>query len=119
MLIVEDEAAMGLSLLVEFQDHGYHAILTADAETALAAIANIRIHGAILDVGLPGLKGDELARQLRKANPSMPIIISTGLSVEQVATDIRSDPHVIVMQKPFDVRTIVDRLRLLAPADFS
>jgi DNA-binding response OmpR family regulator len=113
VLIVAAEASMGLSLLVAFQDLGYQVILTADTETALASIANVRLSGAVVDIALPWLQGEDLTRQLRKANGAMPIVVSTVLGADEIADDIRFDPGIVIIEKPYTLTDIVDRFRNL------
>jgi CheY-like chemotaxis protein len=60
-------AAEGLAMLC--RRHGHSATVGANGVSALAKAANFRPHAAILDIGLPGVDGYELAGQLRKLLP--------------------------------------------------
>jgi CheY-like chemotaxis protein len=65
-LVVEDshDSADSLGLLLELWD--YQAVITYDGEGALqAALANSP-DVVFLDIGLPGIDGCEVARQLRR-----------------------------------------------------
>jgi len=65
VLVVDDnrDAAYTLQSLLEL--HGHHATVAFDGETAFDAARRGRPDVALLDIGLPGMNGYELARRLR------------------------------------------------------
>ena len=80
ILIVDDNKlqAQSLGLLVELW--GYDVQLAFDGPGALTALANYSADVALIDIGLPGLSGYEVARQIR-AQPQwrhMTLIAQTG-----------------------------------------
>ena len=66
VLIVDDnaDAADSLALLLKFEGHEAHVVYSG--EEALASMASFKPDVALLDIGLPGMNGYELARQIRK-----------------------------------------------------
>jgi DNA-binding response OmpR family regulator len=64
-MVVDDnrDAAQTLSSLL--QAKGHQTLVHETAESALADVAVHGVHVFILDIGLPGMDGYELARQLR------------------------------------------------------
>ena len=66
VLIVDDnvDSATTIGALLELR--GHQVRITHDAESALAAAAAFRPDAALLDIGLPGADGYELARRLRR-----------------------------------------------------
>jgi PAS domain S-box-containing protein len=66
VLIVDDnrDAADSLALLLKFEGHETHVVYSG--EEALASMASFKPDIAFLDIGLPGMDGYELARQIRK-----------------------------------------------------
>jgi len=80
ILIVDDNKlqAQSLGLLIELW--GFDVRLAFDGPQALAALANYSADVALIDIGLPGLSGYEVARQIR-AQPQwrhMTLIAQTG-----------------------------------------
>jgi signal transduction histidine kinase/ActR/RegA family two-component response regulator len=73
VLIVDDnvDAATMMASLLEL--HGHCVRVAHDAEGALEASRRFDADVALLDIGLPGTDGYELARQLRAAAGSRPI----------------------------------------------
>ena len=113
LLIVEDDVLVGLCLKEELLDHGCSVALEHDAESVLAKSTDRGLDAAILDITLPGVQGDDLARRLRNSLPSLPIVLSTGLAMHEIAPDLRLDTRTCVLQKPYPPAALVDSLRKL------
>ncbi len=66
VLVVDDnrDSADSLGLLLELQ--GHKVCIVHDGPGALAAAQTHRPHAVLLDIGLPGMDGYEVARQLRQ-----------------------------------------------------
>ena len=74
VLVVDDnqDAADSLSVLLRLLDHGVRTC--HDGASALAAVAQRRPQLVLLDLGMPGMDGYEVARRLR-AEPGAPLAI--------------------------------------------
>ncbi len=73
VLVVEDDDEIAQVLQRSLRLDGYEVRLAADGEAALDAAAAYRPDLVILDLGLPGLDGMEVARRLRAAD-DVPIL---------------------------------------------
>lgn len=84
VLCVDDnrDAADTLGVLLELV--GYESRVCYDGETALAAAAEFHPDAAILDLSMPGMSGDELARRLRATDwgKTLPLVALTALGGE-------------------------------------
>jgi CheY-like chemotaxis protein len=82
ILIVEDEALLRLMLSDQLRDDGFTVIEAADSEEALRYIAAGGPADLVFsDVHMPGpVDGVGLARLLRLARPSLPIVLTSGLA---------------------------------------
>jgi CheY-like chemotaxis protein len=82
VLLVEDNDEVAALAAEMLGDLGYGVIQAASAPAALAVLENG--HGVDLvlsDIVMPGgMNGIELARELRRRHPDLPIILSTGYS---------------------------------------
>lgn len=65
VLIVDDNVDSAASLGALLELHGHQVCVVHDAESALAVIDEFAPDAALLDIGLPGIDGYELARRLR------------------------------------------------------
>jgi signal transduction histidine kinase/DNA-binding response OmpR family regulator len=66
VLIVDDLAASAESLEALLTIHGYTVRCAGDGEAALRVAAEMKPDVVILDIGLPGMSGHEVARRLRE-----------------------------------------------------
>ena len=117
VLLVDDEKMVlevGKAIL---QRLGHEVVTAESGEEALDQFSAHRdaIGCVVLDLTMPGMDGKETFKRLRQAAPQLPIIIASGLSADQVASQFSGDPETAVIQKPYQVAdlsaTIQDILR--------
>ncbi|WP_310045626.1 ATP-binding protein [Pseudomonas sp. SORGH_AS_0211] len=82
VLVVEDNLEVGSFAVDLLSDLGYHAVLAANAECALALLADQpgRFDVVFSDVVMPGMSGLELAIEIRRLYRSLPILLTSGYS---------------------------------------
>lgn len=112
ILIADDnrDAAESLGTLLELL--GHEVVVTFDGEEALMKFAEFQPEVALLDLGMPGLSGTELARAIRhRPDGKKAILIAvTGWGQErdkQLAYDAGFDHH---LTKPIDPKQLVRML---------
>jgi len=66
VLVVDDNADAATSLALLLRGSGHDARTAPDGPTALEAALDYRPHVALLDIGLPGLDGFEVAKRMRQ-----------------------------------------------------
>jgi CheY-like chemotaxis protein len=105
ILVVDDnvDAAEMLAMLLELR--GHQARLAHSGPAALVAAAEFEPQVIFLDIGLPGLTGYEVARQLRasSAQPQPRLVALTGWGTEEDRRQARAagfDAHLV---KPVDL----------------
>lgn len=110
ILIVEDEADMARGLTFNLEARGYEVIVARDGEEGCELALARRPDLVLLDVMLPKRNGFEVCRVLRKAEPSMPILMLTARGGEEdavLALKLGADDYV---RKPFGVAELVARI---------
>ena len=113
ILIVEDEPALreGLVDLLTAADH--EVVAEAEGKTAVERGTGEVFDLVLLDLMLPDLDGVEVCRRLRKARPSLPILMLTarGSEDDKVAGfEAGADDY---LTKPFAVRELLARIDAL------
>lgn len=112
ILLVDDDK----EFREEFRDYleDYQVIEACNGEEALKLLKKPNVIDlVILDVMMPGLRGTEVLKEMRKTDPHLGIIILTGYSSEDVAIEAlkgRADDYI---QKPVDIdkaKEIIERL---------
>jgi DNA-binding response OmpR family regulator len=110
ILVVEDEARIA-RLVRDYLEHaGFDAVVVGDGETALASARRSMPDLVVLDLGLPGRDGLDVARTLRRTS-SVPIVMLTARGDETdrvVGLELGADDYVV---KPFSPKELVARVR--------
>ncbi len=88
LLLVEDDELFRLGLRVRLQQEGDIQTITEaeDGETALTIVQQTPFDLVLLDIGLPGIGGIETCRQLKIAQPELPILILTSRNEPELIT---------------------------------
>jgi len=114
ILIIEDDARLGRVLKRLLEDDRHVVDLAEDGETGLDLAAADGIDAVILDVGLPGISGIEVARRLRRDGSGTAILMLTArdtVTDRVTGLDAGADDYLV---KPFAYEELSARLRALA-----
>ena len=110
ILVVDDEPKIA-TLARDYLEHAGFAVVTAgDGQTALTTVRQRRPDLVVLDLGLPGLDGLDVTRQLRH-DSSIPIVMLTARDDELdklLGLELGADDYIT---KPFSPRELVARVR--------
>ena len=114
ILLVEDEPAVRTSVrrileraqyrVIEAR-HGLDARLTWEARRKEIALV-------LTDVVMPEIDGAELASALRALSPDVRFVFMSGYSDDQAGIMRRLGPRDVLLEKPFEARTLLERVRL-------
>ena len=110
VLVVEDEPKILQVVRDYLVDAGFSVTTAADGPAALASARAVAPDLVVLDLGLPGLDGIDVARELHRRSP-VPIIMLTarGGEVDRVlGLELGADDYLV---KPFSPRELVARVR--------
>jgi DNA-binding response OmpR family regulator len=102
VLVVEDEAVVSLLLSDALTRRGHEVVVHHDGSDAVDAFVARAYDVAFIDLGWPGLSGDEIARQLQARDPELATILISGWDLEH--DDGRLEPFDFYLRKPFDVK---------------
>jgi DNA-binding response OmpR family regulator len=110
ILVVEDEMQIARTLRDYLEVAGFDVTTVGDGESALASARGQRPDLVVLDLGLPGMDGLDVARELRRASMT-PIVMLTARGEETdriVGLELGGDDYLV---KPFSPKELVARVR--------
>jgi len=114
ILLVEDHADAREALQVLLELEGYAVVTAAEGLAALDIARLRRPDIALIDIGLPGLDGYEVARRLRAAEGPRPILVAlTGYSQPEDRRDAEAagfDAHLVKPVDPADLTRVLTTL---------
>jgi two-component system cell cycle sensor histidine kinase/response regulator CckA len=77
-LVVDDDCAIRMLVKALLETEGYAVLIAADAETALKLFDSSTVALLLTDVVMPDMNGPELADQLLRREPQLPILFMSG-----------------------------------------
>jgi DNA-binding response OmpR family regulator len=110
LLVVEDDEAIGRSLVMALEGQGATVAWARDGTDALR-LAATTTDLVLLDLGLPDIDGVEVCRRLRDRYPPLEIVVVTARSEEidiVLGLDAGADDYIV---KPFRLAELLARLR--------
>ena len=113
ILVIEDEAKLQQQVRERLQADGYMVDASGDGKEGLYFASEYPLDAAIVDIGLPGMSGLEVIRQLRKQGNTLPILILTarGMWQDKVkGLEAGADDYLV---KPFHMEELLARLKAL------
>ncbi len=113
ILLVEDDASMGI-LMVDFLElNGFEVKLCRDGLNGWNTFKQLKFDFCIIDVMLPGLDGFSLAEKIREENNTIPIIFVTARTMKAdkiKGFNLGVDDYIT---KPFDEEEMVCRINAI------
>lgn len=106
ILIVEDDKAIRSLYKNAFEQQGYIVLTAEDGEAALEILPNVNVQVMFLDLGLPGMDGVELCRQIRSTHPIAIISAVTGYASLFELADCREAGFDDYFIKPVNLPTL-------------
>ena len=113
VLLVDDE-----NMIIEVSSEilkalGYHVLTAKSGNEALEIYEKHKdnIHVVILDMIMPGMGGGETYDHLKKLNPMVKVLLSSGYSIDGEASEILNRGCNGFIQKPFNIKALSQKLK--------
>ena len=111
MLVVDDEDFVRELLGEMLEAEHCDVYLAENGNEALAAFRDMEFDGVFTDVGMPGMSGWELAREIRQINASIPIAVITGWGEAVGSHEQKAAGVDWIVAKPFTADRIAELVR--------
>ncbi|MFG1421813.1 response regulator [Roseixanthobacter liquoris] len=114
-LLVEDEPFVAMVAGQILADEGFEVVEAASAAAALSHLEG-RPGGyalAVVDLGLPDMRGDALVLELRGRASDLPIIVASGYGLGELRDIFTTVSRVALVTKPYDTAALRRALETL------
>lgn len=111
ILLIEDEEGIITFVRRGLEAAGHQVLVAGDGLDGLAMALATDVELVVLDLGLPGIPGEEVLRRLRQRRPTVPVIVLTAKDAvaDRVANlEAGADDYVV---KPFSFSELLARIR--------
>jgi FixJ family two-component response regulator len=109
--VVDDDESVRESLPDLLREFGFTTRSFSSAEAFLASEYVGRTNCLILDVGMPGLSGPELQRELKLRGQHIPIVFITANRDEAVRSRVLAQGAIACLIKPFSDTALLEALK--------
>jgi DNA-binding response OmpR family regulator len=111
VLVIEDEPGITNFVRRGLEAAGFTVVTETDGQLGLLTAQRDDVDLVVLDLGLPGLPGEQVLRRLRISRPALPVIVLTAKDavrdrVENL--DAGADDYMV---KPFSFSELLARIR--------
>lgn len=119
ILVVDDEADIREATRVTLEAQGYRTLTAADGVEGLTLYARCQseIQVVLTDVMMPVMNGAAMVRALRRMNPRVKVIASSGLTSKAKMADIKAVSADVFLNKPYGVEELLVALGALLKRD--
>jgi nitrogen regulation protein NR(I) len=114
ILLIEDDPGISDTLQRVLASEGYDVTVEERGDHGLARAARSTFNLVITDLRLPGLSGLELIRQLREAQPRLPIILTTAFGTADTAIEATKLGAFDYLLKPFHMPQLLELIQKAA-----
>jgi two-component system CheB/CheR fusion protein len=111
ILVVDDEDAVREVCARIVRRLGYRTVTARDGIEAIEVLrAHDDIHCVILDMSMPRMGGIAALAEIKRIDSSIPVIMSSGFSEEQLKQESRGADVAGFITKPYDIKTLAQVL---------
>jgi len=112
VLLADDDGPIRKVLGRALERFGLTVTQATDGDEAVGLIAAgpERFRLVVLDLTMPRLDGDRALTQIRAVAPAIPAIVLSGFLEEEIRERLDGKERVVILQKPFTMRTLANAL---------
>ena len=107
VLVIDDEEYIREVLQELLSAKGHLVELASDGEEGLAKLKKGEYDVVITDLGMPGISGWDVAKEVKDISPETKVVLATGWGSQYQGRDYKSRGVDMVVSKPFDMQAIL------------
>ena len=115
ILLCDDSPVERMALAHYLRRAGYEVDEAGDGESAIRQLQNREVDAVLLDLQMPGVSGFEVLSYLQKHRKSLPVILLSGMPLDQIQQEIHGLPSrelPPLFLKPIDLDQLMQLMEL-------
>ena len=116
ILVIDDDARDRDLLGAVLTKRGYEVILADNGGTGLMLCHRRTPDAVVLDLNMPGIDGRGILRQLRILYPTLPVVVFSGHSTEEIEQEMLNQGATACIQKAFSLDQLGSALQEVLPS---
>lgn len=121
VLVADDESSICEAFGLLLEAEGHTPLIAATGEEAMRLVCTAQPDLVFVDVRMPGMDGLAVLKEIRRSNPTLPVVVMTAYGTLETAAEALRNEAFDYLGKPLDLAQIrqVMRRSLHAPAPAS
>ena len=115
ILYVEDEIDLRDTTSDSLKSFVKEIVVAADGKEGLELFKNKEFDLVITDINMPKMNGNDMMIEIRKINPTIPIIVTTAHNDENEINTMKEAGMNSYIMKPIDLTELVKEILVLFP----
>ena len=116
ILVIDDDARDRGLLLAVLEERGYEVMLADNGGAGLMLCHRGTPDAVVLDLDMPGIDGRSILGQLRILHPTLPVIVFSGLSTDEIEQEMLNQGATACIQKAFSLDQLGLALQEVLPS---
>jgi two-component system cell cycle sensor histidine kinase/response regulator CckA len=113
VLVVDDDEGVRRFVVKALESEGYDVVTASDGLDAIRLVeSEPRFEVFLIDVMMPGMRGDELAQRLHDRDASIKVLYITGYADQFFALRPKLRENEVVLVKPVTVAALLEAVSL-------
>ncbi len=108
ILIIDDEPTIRDVVAKFLAFRGHHVVVASSGAEGVARFKENSFDLVVTDLGMPGMSGWDVAREIKKLKPKVLIVLMTGWSADLDSRKVKESGVDRVVHKPFEVDDVLD-----------
>jgi hypothetical protein len=113
ILVVDDDQAVRRAVVRMLESSGFSVLSARGGQEAIELLEGLErpVHLLLTDMLMPGLRGDELATELRRKRPKLRVVYVTGYAAAALVDEGVASSQLVVLPKPFTRERLLEVVR--------
>jgi two-component system, cell cycle sensor histidine kinase and response regulator CckA len=111
ILLVDDESMIRQLMVGVLEGQGFRVLQAEDGKSAIKTFSENHVDLVILDMIMPGMKGEEVLKSLRTISPEVKVVVSSGFMSEEQRDRLKEFGIEDFLDKPYREEDVISSIR--------